>query len=96
MREYDLRGMSKWRYRELKALCRQYRDIAGREEARMIEAAAARADPAGAAAILRCVADGVPYERCGYAGSKTSFYRTRRMFFMLLDAALREKENKTP
>lgn len=122
-------GITPWRYAELRAICRQYREcrraldraragivdapghrsgawrrpdptgnaairLAGMREQRVVKAveqsAAAVAEPAVAEAILRYVADGVPYDRmrkpppCG----RNQFYVLILLFFIDLDARL--------
>lgn len=94
MGRYDIRGLSKWRYRELKAVCRQYDEMRRAQKpdrVRMIEEAARQAAQDEAQAILLNVTQDVRYEYCGSRASKSSFYRMRGRFFILLDRALWEK-----
>ena len=124
-------GIGPWRYAELRAMCRQYREnkralerarqgiidrprrhggkwrlpdptgnaavnIAAMREQRAVrlieQSAAAVAEPVVAKAIIRYVADGVPYDRmrqrppCG----RNQFYVLCLLFYIELDARMEE------
>lgn len=124
-------GITPWRYAELRAVCRQYREyrralerarqgivdrparrsgkwrrpdptgnaavsIAAMPEQRMVrqidQSAAAVAEPAVAAGIVKSVTEGIPYEKlrkrppCG----RNQFYVLVHLFYIELDARLRE------
>ena len=126
-------GIGPWRYTELQAICRQYREhkralawaragivdrprrrsgawhkpdptgnaavnIAAMREQKVVrlveQSAATVAEPAIAKAILKNVADGVPYNRmrerppCG----RNQFYILCLLFYIELDARLLEEE----
>lgn len=126
-------GIGPWRYMELQAICRQYREhkralararagivdrprrrggawrqpdptgntavsIAAMREQKLVriveQSAAAVAEPVLAEAILRYVADGVPYNRmhkrppCG----RNQFYILCLLFYIELDARLIDSE----
>lgn len=91
MRKWNLkiRGMSPWRAKELQAVFRQYRELrkAGRIEAKMIEDAIRKADPAGYDALMKSLCDGLRYVECGYYGSEYVFYAARRRAIVELNKA---------
>lgn len=93
MRNRELKGagLSRWRYAELQAFCRQYeekRHAHCMEDCRIIEQAAAAADAVGYPALLKNVTQGIRYEESGYYGCRSDFFRARTRFFSILHAAL--------
>ena len=90
---YDLHCLNRWRYRELKALCRQYAALRRRGDwrAAVILDCAKRADLADWQAIIHNVGDGTSYERAASCQSMTQFYRSRAKFFTLLDEEMERR-----
>lgn len=87
-------GISKYKYRELKNFCLQYREKQRQKGSRakqaeedicLIEQTAAETSASLCSYIIANVADGIPYENmnnppCG----RRQFYELRRKFFYLL------------
>lgn len=93
MRNRELKGagLSRWRYAELRAFCRQYdekRRARRTADCKVIEQAAIAADPVGYPALMKNVTQGIRYEESGYYGCRSDFFRARGRFFSALDAAL--------
>lgn len=61
------------------------------KDCEMIEQAAQKADPISKDAIIRNVTRGIRFEESCYYGERTSFYRARERFFIILDRMLREQ-----
>lgn len=60
-------------------------------ECEIIEQAAHEAEPGSRDAIIKNVTQGIRFEESCYYGERTSFYRARERFFIILDRALREQ-----
>ena len=105
MREWRLRldkqGVDKWRYEELKAICRQYpqmmrsKDAGARARKQLIDQAARDTDGGRwEVAIIKNVCHGRRYEHLAaedlWSSSRNAYFAARREFFARLDAALRE------
>lgn len=97
MRNTELKsaGISKWRYAELRAYCRQYDEM--RKEKRTedcvrIEQAAVDADAVRYMPLMKNVTQGIRYEETGYYGSRSDFFRARGKFFKRLDEMMRGRD----
>ena len=96
MRNRELKGagISKWRYAELRAYCRQYDEMRAKkrtEDCVRIEQAAVEADPFRHTELLKNVTQGIRYEETGFYGSRSDFFRARVRFFERLNRALEER-----
>lgn len=86
-----IKNLDKYRYRELKNLCLQYKKLKkeGKEKsstkAAAIEKAAYEADEGIATWILLNVTEDINYHYMDAPCSKGYFYKKRRLFFSILD-----------
>lgn len=99
MRNRELKGaeLSKWRYAELRAYCRQYDEMRKEkrtEDCLRIEQAAVDADAVRYRPLLKNVTQGIRYEESGYLGCRSDFFRARVRFFERLDGLLRGEDER--